>query len=272
MSAKKPIVKDGKVHHSAAGIPVPDGWQPKFLEELARSGAVRVAAEAVGIEHKTAYRRRQTDPEFARQWAEAKAQFLALPREQQALVNRYQHRVAQLDENGRVMAHVPGTVIPDGWQDFFLELFNKTMLLGESCKATGISLGWLRDYRSAHPEFEAKIQEAYINQTEVLEQIAIRRAGEGSDRLLEFMLKSRKPEVYRENVHHEHEHTVSGGIEIELLDGRQPIEIEAARRREAARILLEENTIDATATDVPPVVEDDEDWEEEEDFDLAATG
>ena len=46
-------------------------WRKAFLKSLADCGIVRVACEEAGIEPKTAYNNRKSDPEFAAEWQAA---------------------------------------------------------------------------------------------------------------------------------------------------------------------------------------------------------
>jgi hypothetical protein len=78
----------------------------------------------------------------------------------------------------------------------------------------------------------AEIEEA---STEQLERIAVRRASEGSDVLLIFLLKARRPEVHRD--HHRVEHTGpgntglgAGGLDVEFR-------LDAAARAAIAGVL-----------------------------------
>ncbi len=52
-------------------------WPPLFLEALAASGLIRASARAVGIGRRTAYDRRDRDPEFAAAWDAALQPFRA---------------------------------------------------------------------------------------------------------------------------------------------------------------------------------------------------
>lgn len=124
-----------------------------------------------------------------------------------------------------------------GWQERFLKAFRETHMVTEACKKAGCSRAFVYDYRKRDSAFAQAWADIEEQSTEILEQVATRRAIEGSDNLIMFLLKSRRPEVYRENVYHEHTHQVGGEVEI-LLNGQQPIQIEAAKRREAARLLL----------------------------------
>lgn len=46
-------------------------WRESFLKALALTGVVQSAADAANIGRKTAYRERDKDPEFAKQWDDA---------------------------------------------------------------------------------------------------------------------------------------------------------------------------------------------------------
>lgn len=105
--------------------------------------------------------------------------------------------------------------IQDSRKRTFLETFAKSGILAETCKMTAIlprnHYYWL--------EHDEEYREAYniANDmaTDLLEQEATRRAMNGSDLLLIFLLKARKPHIFREqkvviggNVQHEMRITV----------------------------------------------------------------
>lgn len=121
----------------------------------------------------------------------------------------------------------------------WLENFEKLGTVVLACKATGVGRSTVYEWKQKYEEFAlawADIEEAT---TEAMEREAYRRAVEGttkplisagkhvtdvqeySDTLLIFMLKSRRPDKYRDNFKIEHsgkvEHTVT---ELEgLSDG-----------------------------------------------------
>lgn len=143
-----------------------------------------------------------------------------------------------------------GGQVPDGWEDLFIEALKKTYLPSDAAKVAGVSRAFVYKHRKRDEGFAERWKHAVEEQTEILEQIAVKRAAESSDTLMIFLLKARKPDIYRENVHHEHQHAVTG--QVSILAGAQPIEIEAAKRREAARMLLagEDDVIEGTAEDI----------------------
>ena len=65
-------------------------------------------------------------------------------------------------------------------------------------KGTGVAYRTVYQWKQDDPEFDAKWQAAMEAGTQVLEQEAKRRAIEGSDQLLMFLLRGKRPEQYRE--------------------------------------------------------------------------
>jgi hypothetical protein len=53
-----------------------------------------------------------------------------------------------------------------------------------------------------------------------------------------FLLRARRPEMYRESVQVDHTGRVQHGLGI--LDGQQPVDVSAAKRRRIAEILVED--------------------------------
>lgn len=56
----------------AKGVVPPETWKPLFLAELEKWGVVSHAAREAGISKRHVYRVRESDPEFAEAWDEAK--------------------------------------------------------------------------------------------------------------------------------------------------------------------------------------------------------
>lgn len=130
--------------------------------------------------------------------------------------------------------------------------------------SVGISRPTAYNERRRNAEFARAWAEVEEATTEWLEREALRRAAEGvvekeswqidkdgkrvlrerttrySDALLVFLLKARRPEVYRENLAIDHSGVVGRepAPRVTVLDGRQPIEIPADKRRAAALQLL----------------------------------
>ena len=67
-----------------------------------------------------------------------------------------------------------------------------------ACQAERIHRSTYYAWRAADPAFAAQADDAIESGTDVLEDEARRRALNGSDTLLIFLLKARRPEKYRE--------------------------------------------------------------------------
>lgn len=70
--------------------------------------------------------------------------------------------------------------------------------VADACKVAGIARQTAYSYRQSDEDFALRWADAIEEGTEELEKVARRRAVEGSDNLLIFLLKARRPEVYRE--------------------------------------------------------------------------
>lgn len=85
-----------------------------------------------------------------------------------------------------------------GTKKSFIAAFSECGNISIACNIVGIHpmsiYGWLRNDEEFNEDYNVAVDFAVA----ALEMEARRRALEGSDRLLEFLLKSLKPEVYRE--------------------------------------------------------------------------
>ena len=128
----------------------------------------------------------------------------------------------------------------------FLEAFERTGIVLAACDESGVSRRSVYSWRDADPDFAAAWAQAEERSTQRLEREAIRRAAEGveepvfqggvevgrirkySDTLLIFLLKARRPAVYRERV--EQIHKTEGAVNDQLS---------AAEREQIRRALVE---------------------------------
>jgi hypothetical protein len=85
----------------------------------------------------------------------------------------------------------------------FLEHLSTGASVRASARAAGFGRRTAFEWKAADPVFAAEWEEAYETGTECLEEVARVRAMEKSDSLLMFLLKARRPHVYRERVAHE---------------------------------------------------------------------
>lgn len=114
------------------------------------------------------------------------------------------------------------------WQRRFLEAFAETGMVSQACRIAGINRSTAYRARQRNESFALAWADVEERTTEELEQVARQRAVDGSDTLMIFLLKARRPETYRENVKIEH----SGQIRNDLSS------LSTEELRERARALL----------------------------------
>jgi hypothetical protein len=124
------------------------------------------------------------------------------------------------------------------WRPAFLAAFEQTGMITAAAKAAKIHRDTAYRERQRNEDFALAWAEIEEHTTELMEAEAVRRGVEGverpvfqggvevgtirqySDTLLIFMLKSRKPHVYRDNVQVEHrgeiKHEISGEFDAEI--------------------------------------------------------
>jgi hypothetical protein len=87
------------------------------------------------------------------------------------------------------------------WHDAWLETYTASGNVGLACRSVSIARKTAYAHREMFPDFAEKWDEAKESHTDDLEEMAARRALiAGSDRMLIFLLRSRRPEIYREAV------------------------------------------------------------------------
>lgn len=85
------------------------------------------------------------------------------------------------------------------WAQTFLDLFAQTGNAMLSARGSGVDRSTPYDLKQRDERFAVAWAEADEASIQVLESEARRRAMATSDRLLEFLLKARRPATYREN-------------------------------------------------------------------------
>lgn len=88
--------------------------------------------------------------------------------------------------------------LPENWKEDFLIAYEETGFVREAARIAEISTTQVYRTKRQDPEFAAKFAEITLDQIEQLEEEAYRRSINGSDILLMFLLRSRKPEVYND--------------------------------------------------------------------------
>lgn len=99
-----------------------------------------------------------------------------------------------------------------GWQQPFLEALAKHGTVTKACDAAGVGRTTAYRERQADEEFALAWADIDSQVTEKLEGKAVQMALAGDGKMLEFLLKARKPEQYRESYKVEH----SGSIKTDL--------------------------------------------------------
>ena len=125
------------------------------------------------------------------------------------------------------------------WKPIVLRWLAKTSNIGEACKRAKIDRHTFYNHRNADPVFAAQVEDALESGTEGLELIARKRAEKTSDTLMIFLLKSHRPEKYRERYDVRHGGHVATGIES-LTDDELATyiaELDARRCESEGRVL-----------------------------------
>jgi hypothetical protein len=97
----------------------------------------------------------------------------------------------------------------------WLEAYAEHGTVTAACKVIGISRDTAYLARKNDPDFAAAWDKQENAVTDLLEKTAVERALGGSDRLMEFILKARRPGTYRESVKVEH----GGKVNVEVEEG-----------------------------------------------------
>ena len=86
----------------------------------------------------------------------------------------------------------------DGRKAAFLDALKWGASVARAAAAAGVCREQPYAWRRADPAFASAWRTALEAGTDALEDLALEFAGKGSERLLIFLLKARRPEVYRE--------------------------------------------------------------------------
>lgn len=103
------------------------------------------------------------------------------------------------------------------WRKPFLQAYAKVGIIGMAARAAGIDRSTVARTRRRDPKFAEKMELAEQDAADILESVARQRAiraDQPSDTLLIFLLKSLRPQKYRER--QTIEHTGSGGGPVEI--------------------------------------------------------
>jgi len=112
-------------------------------------------------------------------------------------------------------------------RETFLEELRQTCNVSHAARCAGIGRRTAYDWRDADPEFAAAWDDAEQEGVDALELAARERAIEGSDKLMEILLKAHRPEKYVDRLKAELTGKDGGPIQTEQVQA----DAEAFRRR-----------------------------------------
>jgi len=101
----------------------------------------------------------------------------------------------------------------------FLAALREGFSIANAAGAAGAGRGAMYVWRKEDPEFAADWDDAIEVGTDKLEDEARRRAMNGSDAVLMFLLKARRPQQYKDRAMHEHVGAAGGPVQIESAAG-----------------------------------------------------
>jgi hypothetical protein len=119
-------------------------------------------------------------------------------------------------ERAQEIASLPRRRYTDKWWPQFIAALRDCGNIRAACEVVGIDRRniyyQIEEYEDRRQEFD----EAMADATDILEAAAIKRAQQYSDTLLMFLLKARRPQVYRDNYKQQVEISGPGGKAVEI--------------------------------------------------------
>jgi|ERR1041385_4259116 hypothetical protein len=102
------------------------------------------------------------------------------------------------------------------WQEIFLQVLARGSTIESAAQAAGIHRATAFRHRKTDKQFAELWDHAVESGTDVLEEIALKRAAEHSDMLLLALLKARRPERFMDRQRLEHVRVDFSGAQEEL--------------------------------------------------------
>ncbi len=133
------------------------------------------------------------------------------------------------------MAKPRKTVRTDRAREAFLATFAATCNVSEACRAAKISRSSAYEWRNDDPAFAQAWDDAEEEAVDALELAARERAIDGSDRMMEILLKAHRPEKYVERLRSEISGPGGGPVKIDMknLTDEQLAALEALNASQA---------------------------------------
>jgi len=112
--------------------------------------------------------------------------------------NRKPPQPSKASSKAASKASTDSTPKKPAWEDRFLTLLESTFSVAAAAAGAGIDRTTAYKRRDINPEFGKRWEIALSNAIDGLEEAAYRRAREMSDTLAIFLLKTRRPDLYRD--------------------------------------------------------------------------
>jgi len=174
-------------------------WRQVFLDNLAEGATIRMAAQRAGVARSTAYAHRDADADFAEGWDDAYEAGTDRLEDAMRGGTRAHVRKPKVGSTGPMEWPRPKNAAPTLEQhELFLAELRSGATVTEACQAAGFGRTYAYRRRRTDDAFARAWLDVIEEGTETLERECQRRAMEGSDLLMIFLLKSRRPEVYRD--------------------------------------------------------------------------
>ena len=110
------------------------------------------------------------------------------------------------------MAKQPRTARTDRAREKFIAALRETCNVSHAAREAGIGRRTAYDWRDADEAFSAEWDDAEEEAVDKLEQVARERAIDGSDRMMEILLKAHRPDKYVDRFKGE----LSAGITLQV--------------------------------------------------------
>lgn len=121
--------------------------------------------------------------------------------------------VARAHAHARTAMHRP-------WMQRFVDTLRDTPVIAMACKSAGVSRVTAYDWRERDEDFRKEWDAALEDGWDGVEDVALRMAKGGSERLVEFLLRGNKAKTYRETHKLEVEHSLEAGTLAVLQEVR----------------------------------------------------
>jgi hypothetical protein len=139
--AERTVPRARHRRNAVGGKVLDSSWHPVFLETLSRTGNIRAACKAGGVNPQTAYEHKAKFPLFGKQWLEAQAVGVDRDRKERWAARAARARRPRQDMSSK------------GWHALFLEALTDRFSVFDACEATAVSADLVQKHLTRFPEF-----------------------------------------------------------------------------------------------------------------------